>query len=137
MYVSHIMEHRDAGINHIICRNTLQILNHPNIVKYFGFEQVSKPPQTLIFMEYCAWQPLDDYIQGCRTSGGCISPDVVGIMLRELVSGLYYIHYQLEPTIVLHRDLKPANGKVSRARGDADPYLHRPQCFLMVTVARR
>ena len=137
MYVSHIMEHRDAGIDRTIHRNTLQILKHPNIVKYFGFEQVSKPPQTLIFMEYCAWQPLDDYIQGCRTSGGCMSPDVVGIMLSELVSGLYYIHYQLEPTIVLHRDLKPANGKVSRARGDASFCLHRSQCSSMVTAVQK
>ncbi|KAI9827047.1 MAG: hypothetical protein M1819_007039 [Sarea resinae] len=77
----------------------LKNLNHPNIVKYHGFEKTAE--SLFIVLEYCENGSLHTI---CKNFGK-FPENLVGIYMSQVLHGLLYLHEQG----VIHRDIKGAN----------------------------
>jgi len=77
----------------------LELLDHPNIVQYFGIEV--HRDKVCLFMEYCSGGSL----AGLLEHGRIEDETVVMIYTLQMLEGLAYLH---ESNIV-HRDIKPEN----------------------------
>ncbi|RMD41114.1 hypothetical protein DV735_g4061, partial [Chaetothyriales sp. CBS 134920] len=77
----------------------LKNLDHPNIVKYYGFV---KTPETLnIILEYCE----NGSLHTISKNFGRFPEQLVGLYMSQVLAGLLYLHEQG----VIHRDIKGAN----------------------------
>ncbi|KAH9831359.1 kinase-like protein [Rhodofomes roseus] len=77
----------------------LKCLNHPNIVKYKGFEKT--PEYLYIILEFCENGSLHNI---CKRFGK-FPETLVGVYVSQVLEGLVYLHDQG----VIHRDIKGAN----------------------------
>lgn len=77
----------------------LKNLDHPNIVKYYGFKQTLK--HTNIILEYCENGSLADM---CKKYGK-IPEHIAALYVKDVLHGLVYLHDQG----IIHRDIKGAN----------------------------
>lgn len=79
--------------------SVLEMLNHPNIVQYYGVE--IHRDRVNIFMEYCEGGSLGNLLEHGRIEDEMVTQ----VYSLELLEGLAYLH-QLG---VVHRDIKPEN----------------------------
>nr|POE47732.1 map kinase kinase kinase wis4 [Quercus suber] len=77
----------------------LQVLNHPNVVQYYGIEP--HRDKVYIFMEYCSGGSLAALLEHGRIE----DETVIQVYALQLVQGLAYLH----EANVVHRDIKPEN----------------------------
>jgi mitogen-activated protein kinase kinase kinase len=77
----------------------LQVLDHPNIVQYFGIEP--HRDKVYIFMEYCDGGSLASLLEHGRIE----DETVIMVYALQLLEGLAYLHERG----VVHRDIKPEN----------------------------
>lgn len=77
----------------------LQVLDHPNIVQYYGIEP--HRDKVYIFMEYCSGGSL----AGLLEHGRIEDETVIQVYALQLLEGLGYLH----ESQVVHRDIKPEN----------------------------
>jgi mitogen-activated protein kinase kinase kinase len=75
----------------------LQVLDHPNIVSYYGIEP--HRDKVYIFMEYCSGGSL----AGLLEHGRIEDETVIMVYALQLLEGLAYLH----DARVVHRDIKP------------------------------
>lgn len=79
--------------------SVLQVLDHPNVVQYFGIEP--HRDKVYIFMEYCSGGSLGALLEHGRIE----DETVIQVYALQLVEGLAYLH----EASVVHRDIKPDN----------------------------
>lgn len=79
--------------------DTMQHLEHPNIVQYLGCER--KEYSISIFLEYIS----GGSVGGCLRKHGKFGESLVSSLTRQTLEGLAYLHREG----VLHRDLKADN----------------------------
>ncbi|QLG70803.1 hypothetical protein HG535_0A07450 [Zygotorulaspora mrakii] len=79
--------------------SVLEMLNHPNIVQYFGVEV--HRDKVNIFMEYCEGGSLASLLEHGRIEDEMVTQ----VYTLELLEGLAYLHQ----SGVVHRDIKPEN----------------------------
>ncbi|KAF1356113.1 SSK2 MAP kinase [Delphinella strobiligena] len=77
----------------------LQVLDHPNIVSYYGIEP--HRDKVYIFMEYCSGGSL----AGLLEHGRIEDETVIQVYALQMLEGLAYLH----DAGVVHRDIKPEN----------------------------
>lgn len=77
----------------------LQVLDHPNIVSYYGIEP--HRDKVYIFMEYCSGGSL----AGLLEHGRIEDETVIQVYALQMLEGLAYLH----ESRVVHRDIKPEN----------------------------
>ncbi|KAH9870649.1 hypothetical protein IAQ61_006127 [Plenodomus lingam] len=77
----------------------LQVLDHPNIVSYYGIEP--HRDKVYIFMEYCSGGSL----AGLLEHGRIEDETVIMVYALQMLEGLAYLH----DSRVVHRDIKPEN----------------------------
>lgn len=77
----------------------LEVLNHPNVVQYYGVEV--HRDKVNIFMEYCEGGSLASLLEHGRFEDEVITQ----VYSLELLEGLAYLHQ----SGVVHRDIKPEN----------------------------
>ncbi|KAH3900735.1 uncharacterized protein SCODWIG_00587 [Saccharomycodes ludwigii] len=77
----------------------LELLNHPNIVQYYGVEV--HRDKVNIFMEYCEGGSLATLLEHGRFEDETITQ----VYSLQLLEGLAYLHH----SGVVHRDIKPDN----------------------------
>ncbi|CUS08325.1 unnamed protein product [Tuber aestivum] len=77
----------------------LELLDHPNIVQYFGIEV--HRDKVCLFMEYCSGGSL----AGLLEHGRIEDETVVMIYTLQMLEGLAYLH----ESGIVHRDIKPEN----------------------------
>jgi mitogen-activated protein kinase kinase kinase len=77
----------------------LQVLDHPNIVSYYGIEP--HRDKVYIFMEYCSGGSL----AGLLEHGRIEDETVIMVYALQMLEGLAYLH----DAMVVHRDIKPEN----------------------------
>ncbi|KAH7414516.1 hypothetical protein DE146DRAFT_640571 [Phaeosphaeria sp. MPI-PUGE-AT-0046c] len=77
----------------------LQVLDHPNIVSYYGIEP--HRDKVYIFMEYCSGGSL----AGLLEHGRIEDETVIMVYALQMLEGLAYLH----DSGVVHRDIKPEN----------------------------
>ncbi|PVH96430.1 Ssk2-type MAP kinase [Periconia macrospinosa] len=77
----------------------LQVLDHPNIVSYYGIEP--HRDKVYIFMEYCSGGSL----AGLLEHGRIEDETVIQVYALQMLEGLAYLH----DSGVVHRDIKPEN----------------------------
>ncbi|EOD52120.1 putative map kinase protein [Neofusicoccum parvum UCRNP2] len=77
----------------------LQMLDHPNIVSYYGIEP--HRDKVYIFMEYCSGGSL----AGLLEHGRIEDETVIMVYALQMLEGLAYLH----ESSVVHRDVKPEN----------------------------
>ncbi|KAF2842395.1 Ssk2-type MAP kinase [Patellaria atrata CBS 101060] len=77
----------------------LQVLDHPNIVQYYGIEP--HRDKVYIFMEYCSGGSL----AGLLEHGRIEDETVIMVYALQMLEGLAYLH----ESHVVHRDVKPEN----------------------------
>jgi mitogen-activated protein kinase kinase kinase len=75
----------------------LQVLDHPNIVSYYGIEP--HRDKVYIFMEYCSGGSL----AGLLEHGRIEDETVIMVYALQMLEGLAYLH----ESGVVHRDIKP------------------------------
>lgn len=75
----------------------LQVLDHPNIVSYYGIEP--HRDKVYIFMEYCSGGSL----AGLLEHGRIEDETVIMVYALQMLEGLAYLH----DSRVVHRDIKP------------------------------
>jgi mitogen-activated protein kinase kinase kinase len=75
----------------------LQVLDHPNIVSYYGIEP--HRDKVYIFMEYCSGGSL----AGLLEHGRIEDETVIMVYALQMLEGLAYLH----DASVVHRDIKP------------------------------
>ncbi|RLV91413.1 MAP kinase kinase kinase SSK2 [Spathaspora sp. JA1] len=104
MAVKEIRFHDSQSIKNIVPSikeemTVLEMLNHPNVVQYFGVEV--HRDKVYIFMEYCEGGSLS----GLLTHGRIEDEMVVQVYTLQMLEGLAYLHQ----SGVIHRDIKPEN----------------------------
>lgn len=104
MAVKEIRFHDSQSIKNIVPSikdemTVLEMLNHPNIVQYFGVEV--HRDKVYIFMEFCEGGSLASLL----THGRIEDEMVVQVYTLQMLEGLAYLHH----SGVVHRDLKPEN----------------------------
>lgn len=77
----------------------LEMLNHPNVVQYFGVEV--HRDKVYIFMEFCEGGSLS----GLLAHGRIEDEMVIQVYTLQMLEGLAYLHQ----SDVVHRDIKPEN----------------------------
>lgn len=77
----------------------LEMLNHPNVVQYFGVEV--HRDKVYLFMEYCEGGSLS----GLLSHGRIEDEMVIQVYTLQMLEGLAYLHQ----SGVIHRDIKPEN----------------------------
>lgn len=77
----------------------LEMLNHPNVVQYFGVEV--HRDKVYIFMEFCEGGSLS----GLLAHGRIEDEMVIQVYTLQMLEGLAYLHQ----SGVVHRDIKPEN----------------------------
>lgn len=77
----------------------LEMLNHPNVVQYFGVEV--HRDKVYLFMEYCEGGSLS----GLLAHGRIEDELVIQVYTLQMLEGLAYLHQ----SGVVHRDIKPEN----------------------------
>lgn len=77
----------------------LEILSHPNIVRYYGVEVHSD--RVFIFMEYCEGGSL----AGLLEYGRIEEEQIVQVYTLQMLEGIAYLHQ----SGIVHRDIKPEN----------------------------
>lgn len=77
----------------------LEMLNHPNVVQYFGVEV--HRDKVYIFMEFCEGGSL----AGLLSHGRIEDEMVLQVYTLQMLEGLAYLHQ----SGVIHRDIKPEN----------------------------
>lgn len=77
----------------------LQVLDHPNIVQYYGIEP--HRDKVYIFMEFCDGGSL----AGLLEHGRIEDETVIMVYALQMLEGLAYLHERR----VMHRDIKPEN----------------------------
>lgn len=77
----------------------LEMLNHPNVVQYFGVEV--HRDKVYIFMEFCEGGSL----AGLLIHGRIEDEMVIQVYTLQMLEGLAYLHQ----SGVVHRDIKPEN----------------------------
>ena len=82
----------------------LRKLNHPNIVKFFGYTETNN--QLLIKMEYIKFGTLKFWIKQKEK----ISEEESSIILSKVLSTIEYLHSKQ----ITHRDIKPENIMLSK-----------------------
>lgn len=82
----------------------LEMLNHPNIVQYYGVEV--HRDKVYIFMEFCEGGSLS----GLLAHGRIEDEMVVQIYTLQMLEGLAFLHHRG----VVHRDIKPENVLLDR-----------------------
>ena len=75
----------------------LQVLDHPNIVSYYGIEP--HRDKVYIFMEYCSGGSLASLLEHGRIE----DETVIMVYALQMLEGLAYLH----DARVVHRDIKP------------------------------
>jgi serine/threonine protein kinase len=80
-------------------RQTLAVLDHPNIIKLLDGGQ-SDDGLPYLVMDYVEGQPIDEYCDSHKLT----VPERLGLF-RTVCAAVHYAHQNL----VVHRDLKPAN----------------------------
>jgi mitogen-activated protein kinase kinase kinase len=89
----------------------LQVLDHPNIVSYYGIEP--HRDKVYIFMEYCSGGSL----AGLLEHGRIEDETVIMVYALQMLEGLAYLH----ESNVVHRDIKPESKYIhSNAREAAN-----------------
>lgn len=104
MAVKEIRFHDSQSIKSIVPSikdemTVLEMLNHPNIVQYFGVEV--HRDKVYIFMEFCEGGSLSSLL----THGRIEDEVVIQVYTLQMLEGLAYLHQ----SGVVHRDLKPEN----------------------------
>lgn len=104
MAVKEIRFHDSQSIKNIVPSikdemTVLEMLNHPNVVQYFGVEV--HRDKVYIFMEFCEGGSL----AGLLTHGRIEDEMVIQIYTLQMLEGLAYLHQ----SGVVHRDIKPEN----------------------------
>ena len=89
----------------------LQVLNHPNIVKYFASFKTHQGSELNIVMELVDGCPLSSYIH-------CTEPPSKELITKWLVQTLGALRYLHDGVRILHRDIKPDNILVCSAGQD-------------------
>jgi mitogen-activated protein kinase kinase kinase len=84
----------------------LQVLDHPNIVSYYGIEP--HRDKVYIFMEYCSGGSL----AGLLEHGRIEDETVIQVYGLQMLEGLAYLHDRS----VVHRDIKPESKCTSLLR---------------------
>ncbi|KAI1002188.1 MAP kinase kinase kinase [Podosphaera aphanis] len=79
--------------------NVLEVLDHPNIVSYYGIEV--HRDKVYIFMEFCSGGSL----AGLLEHGRIEDEQVMMVYTLQLLEGLAYLH----ESGIVHRDIKPEN----------------------------
>ena len=82
----------------------LKQLNHPNIVKFYGFLEANN--QLLVKMEFIKHGTLKNWMKNKEK----ISEEEASIILKNILSAIEYLHSKQ----ICHRDLKPENIMLSR-----------------------
>ena len=82
----------------------LKKLNHPNIVKIYGFIETNN--QLLIKMEYIKYGTLKHWIQNKEK----ISEEEASKILSKILSAVEYLHSKQ----ICHKDMKPENIMISK-----------------------
>jgi len=83
--------------------SVLQVLDHPNIVSYYGIEP--HRDKVYIFMEYCS----DGSLASLLEHGGRIEDEmVIQVYTLQMLEGLAYLHERG----VVHRDIKPESKSI-------------------------
>lgn len=77
----------------------LEMLNHPNVVQYFGVEV--HRDKVYIFMEFCEGGSLSNLLAHGRIE----DETVIQVYTLQMLEGLAYLH----ESGVVHRDIKPEN----------------------------
>jgi mitogen-activated protein kinase kinase kinase len=75
----------------------LEMLDHPNVVKYYGIEV--HRDKVYIFMEFCEGGSLANLLEHGRIA----DETVIQVYAWEMLQGLAYLHSKG----VVHRDVKP------------------------------
>ena len=82
----------------------LKKLNHPNIVKFYGFLETNN--QLLVKMEYIKHGTLKQWMKTREK----ISEEEASTILRKILTAIEYLHSKQ----ICHRDLKPENIMLSK-----------------------
>ena len=82
----------------------LKKLNHPNIVKFYGFLEANN--QLLVKMEFIKHGTLKNWMKNKEK----ISEEEASIILKNILSAIEYLHSKQ----ICHRDLKPENIMLSK-----------------------
>jgi hypothetical protein len=75
----------------------LRSLDHPNIVRYYGHENLDDCQEFHLYMEYCAGGDLTTVIKNLKAKNMLAEEWTVWHVLAQLVTALYRCHYGVAP----------------------------------------